>query len=509
MRAMKRTSRLAVLLCTLAIVLANTSARAQGQSVVLRNVTVIDGTGAAPQAGMSVVITGNRIVEIGRMPRVPAQAQVVDGTGKYVIPGLWDMHLHLRGDARVPRYNTFGEVLLIAHGVTGARVMAGLPQFHRIKRSNESGETIGPRIEISGRNMDGLLPKQPLPPKWGDVSAEAEEWQSVGTGEIPRAYQITNAAQARTAVAEAKASGVEFLKIHNELTPEAYFAIAAEARANGLYLTGHVPAGVTVAALSDSGMRSIEHWGGMLEGCSSREDEIVKAQLAAASLPAPERARRTTELRRMAVDSFDARRCAALAARLVKNGTWLSPTFMPEGGMRASADRNADLAKYVFAPLRARWQQQAAAAPAPPAPTPEARELAERIEARNHEIVAVMKKGGVQFVIGTDSGGPWRIPGRSLHEGLIETAKAGLTPMDLIVAATSSSAKLVKRDAQVGTVQAGRLADLVVLDANPLQNIANTQRINAVVVNGRLLDRATLDATLAQLASAQAGPASQ
>ena len=115
-----------------------------------------------------------------------------------------------------------------------------------------------------------------------------------------------------------------------------------------------------------------------------------------------------------------------------------------------------------------------------------------------------MKRGGVQFVIGTDSGGAWRIPGRSLHEGLEETVKAGLTPLEAITAATSSSARLLRKDKEVGSLQTGKLADLLVLDADPSQQIANTQRIHAVVVNGRLLDRKTLDDTLAQLAAAQA-----
>src|SRR5688572_5041155 len=243
--AMRLARRL--LLVLLAVVLAAPmTPSAQSQTLAVRNVTLIDGTGADAQAGTTVIVTGNRITAVGRNVTVPPGAQVVDATGKFLIPGLWDMHLHLRGESRVPQFNTFGEVLLIANGVTGARVMAGLPRFHQIKRAVEAGAAWGPRIEISSRNMDGLIPSQPLPPKLGDTAAEAEEWRSVGGGEIPRAYQITNAAQARAAVAEAKASGVEFLKIHNELTPDAYFAIAAEAKANGLYLAGHAPTGVSL-----------------------------------------------------------------------------------------------------------------------------------------------------------------------------------------------------------------------------------------------------------------------
>jgi imidazolonepropionase-like amidohydrolase len=473
-------------------------------TLAIRNATLIDGTGAASVSGTTIVVAGGRITAVGRNAAVPPGARVMDGTGKFVIPGLWDMHLHLRGDARIPGINTYGEVLLLANGVTGVRIMAGLPEFHRIQRDVAAGKALGPRIFVSSRNMDGLLPRQPLPPTRGDTAGEAQEWTSVGTGEIPRAYQVTNRDQAKAAVAEAKASGVEFVKIHNDLTPDAYYAIAAEAKANGLYLVGHAPTGLSVTALSESGMRSIEHFPAMLEGCSSREDELLKASLSALALPPADRVRRNAEIRRMAVDSFDADRCRALAARLVANGTWLSPTFMPGGGIRALSERNADLAKFVFAPLRARWIAQAADAAAPASPAPAEQELAKAAETLRLQIMRIMTGSGVPYVIGTDAGGAWRIPGRSLHEGLAEMVRAGLTPMQAIQAATLSSARLLGREKELGSIQAGKFADLVVLDANPLDQIANARRISAVVVNGRLLDRRALDAMLVQLETAQA-----
>ena len=130
-----RLPRLRALLVLVALIGLQPSPQAQGQALALRNVTLIDGTGGAAGRGMTVIVMGSRISAVGQDLPIPQGARVVDGTGKFLIPGLWDMHLHLRGDARVPRINTYGEVLLLANGVTGARVMAGLPEFHRDRKS--------------------------------------------------------------------------------------------------------------------------------------------------------------------------------------------------------------------------------------------------------------------------------------------------------------------------------------------------------------------------------------
>ncbi len=329
---MTRTSQLLVSVAAVALLAAQEAPQAQSQALVLRNVTLIDGTGAAAQPGVSVVITENRITDVGRDVPVPPQAQVVDGTGKFVIPGLWDMHIHIH------RWDEL--VILLANGVTGVRLMAGLPEYFKMQQEIESGNVLGPRMAIASRNTDGLIPNQPVPPAPGDTAGEAEEWRAVEAAEsIPRSVQVGNRAQARAAMARAKASGVEFVKIHNGLTREAYFAIAEEAKTQGLYLTGHVPTGISVAELIDSGMRSIEHFGGMLAGCSSREDELLKASLNALSLPPAQRAQSTLRNRRMAVETFSPEKCAALAAHLVRANAWLNPTLHArrgnQGGTRA------------------------------------------------------------------------------------------------------------------------------------------------------------------------------
>ena len=494
---MTRTSQLLVSVAAVALLAAQEAPQAQSQALILRNVTLIDGTGAAAQPGVTLVITGNRITDVGRNVRVPPQAQVVDATGKFVIPGLWDMHIHIH------RWDEL--VILLANGVTGVRLMAGLPEYFKMQQEIESGNVLGPRMAIASRNMDGSIPGQPLPPAPGDTAGEREEWRAVEAAEsIPRAMQVTSQAQARAAMAQAKASGVEFVKIHNGLTRDTYFAIAEEAKTQGLYLTGHVPTGISVAELIDSGMRSVEHFGGMLEGCSSREDELLKASLDALSLSPAQRAESTLRNRRMAVETFSPETCAALAAHLVRANAWLNPTFMPGGGIKAERARGAALAKYVPARLRASWQQRADAAPEPPSPSPEQQALAALVEANRLAVVGIMRGVGVGFLAGTDTGRPWRFSGFSLHDALAELNNAGLTPMEALQAATSNPARLLGKEKEFGTVQTGMLADLVVLDADPLQQIANTRRINAVVVNGRLLDRNTLDQMLAQLAATNA-----
>jgi imidazolonepropionase-like amidohydrolase len=482
-----------VLALAVALVLAAAGVRAQGQAVAIRNVTVISGTGAPAAPGMTVVITGNRITDIGKDVKVPAQAQVVDGTGKFLMPGMWDMHIHIH------RWDEFP--LLLGNGVTGVRLMAFLPEYYKMRADIQSGKLLGPRFSISSRVIDGVVPNQVLPPASGDTAGEAEEFRRVEHGEAtPYAYQVANAADAQRVVAESKKVGTEFLKIHNALTPDPYFAIAAEAKKQGMYMTGHVPTAVSVAKLAETGMRSIEHFGGMLEGCSSREDEILKMELDALALPQPQRAKANQDARRMAVQSFSADKCAKLAAVFVKNDTWLSPTFMPEGGVKADSVRGADWIKYIPAELRGNWLKTAAAAREPAPLSPEDAELARAVENENRQIVMIMQRGGVGFLAGTDTGRAWRFSGFDLHTDLAEEVRLGLTPMQVLQSATSGPARFLKIK-DLGTVEKGKFADLVLLDADPLQNIANTRKVNAVVLNGRLLDRKTLDDMLAQLAA--------
>ena len=476
-----------LLLAVPGLAIAQNTPQSQSQALEFTHVTIIDATGAPAKSDMSVVVTGNRITEIGKKVRAPQDAKVVDATGKFMIPGLWDMHIHIH------RHDE--NVLLLANGVTGIRLMGGIPEYHKMQKQIESGDILGPRYTIASRLMDGVDPtgkKLPVPAD-DDAAGLAEEWLAMNRGGLPRAFQVETSAQAQYAVARSKADGSEFIKIHDDLSREGYLNLVAESKKQGFIFVGHVPDGISAEEASDMGQKSIEHLRGVLLSSSTREAELRKATLEALELPADQRAKRLLEIQRMTVDSFSVDKASALVATFVKNHTWQCPTLMPEGGLKDQIARNADLMKYLPVDLRARWQQQASAARQP---SSEEQEVSKKGNDELRQVVFMMQRAGVGIMSGEDVGGPGKWAGFSLHANLAEEAAAGLTPMQVLQTATINSARFMGKEKDLGTVQKGKLADLVLLDADPLQNIGNAQKINAVIVNGRLLDRQTLDKML-------------
>ena len=216
-------------------------------SLVLTHVTVIDATGAAARPGQTVVITGNRIAEIGAAAAIhtPKGAQVVDATGKFLIPGLWDMHVHWGQKDYLP--------LFLANGVTGIRIMWGDPEHHEWRRQVEAGELLAPHMFVASTLIDG--PK----PFW------------------PGSISVSNEAEARQAVVQAKQSGADFVKVYSFLPREEYFAIADESRRQEIPFEGHVPIGVSAEEASRAGQKSIEHLFGILPACSTRSADLLEA----------------------------------------------------------------------------------------------------------------------------------------------------------------------------------------------------------------------------------------
>ncbi|HLM01794.1 MAG TPA: amidohydrolase family protein, partial [Pyrinomonadaceae bacterium] len=396
---------------------AQTQQSFQSKPIVFTRVTVIDMTGAPAKPDMTVVVSGSRIAALGKTGkvRVPAEAQTIDATGKFLIPGLWDMHAHLSyyGEAALP--------LLVANGVTGVRDMGGdLNQIDDWRRRISAGTLAGPHIVRCGSFVDG-------PKKMDAFRASITD-------------VVTSEAQARGIVRSLKQRGVDFIKTHSRISRDAYFALADEARKQKLPFAGHLPPGVTAAEASDAGVRSIEHIESLMEDVMYLD-----------------RAERDKRIQG-ALDELAGAKGATLYKRFVKNRTWVVPTILTK----------LKIGGAVF-------------------------------QRKFNPVINALNQAGVGLLAGTDftfkSNG--MRPGFDLHEELVLLVEAGLTPMHALQTATVNPAKSLDMAKTRGTIEKGKAADLILLEANPLENIKNTQRITAVLVNGRHLSKEMLRNMLA------------
>lgn len=411
--------------------------------VVIDRVTVVDVERGRLLAEQRVVIAGRRIQSVSpvRSSPLPSDARVVDGRGKYLIPGLWDMHIHPACHPEV------FYPLLIANGVTGIRdagTTVPLDTVLEWRREILDGARVGPRMVVAG----GYLNEFP---------------QSIGEvcGDRPIAVVVTTPADVRRAVDSLQQAGADLIKYHVFDSVRArplYFAMAAEARRVGIPFGGHIPTGyVTELEASDSGAGMLDHYGVLpvcVPGAGSRKA------------------------------------CDTAAATLRRNGTWLVTTMVMGIGSPLSARVRAQR----FWPDSVRrmvgYENVSDTALMGVTARPDSVNTASSME--------LMRRAGVPLVTGTDAAPVFIAvaPGYSLQDELETLVWAGLTPLGVLQAATLNPAKALRATDSLGTVAAGKLADLVLLDGNPLADIRNTQKIVAVVANGRYFDRAALNALL-------------
>jgi imidazolonepropionase-like amidohydrolase len=434
-------------------------------AVVIAHVTVIDPAGGALHRDWSVAVEGDRIAYAGPAStiRVPPSAQVVDGSGKFLIPGLWDMHIHTFFGDWVPGGREVTLPLLLANGVTGVRDMGSdLEPILKARADLAAGRQIGPRLVTSGPMLDG--PKTPF----------------------PATIVITSPEVGRASVDLLTDKGVDFIKIQSLVPRDAYFAIADEAKKRKIVFAGHVPDQIRAVEASNAGQKSFEHLIGVFEGSSTAEDALLEGK------KGPEKFLAT----------YDSKKEAALIALLAKNQTWQCPTLLWElGGWLVDV---FDISQYMeirYAPDSWRdktWPRFKADMTKSYITDP----LDVRKKFVEHElgIVKRLRKAGVPFLAGTDTpAGVGIVPGWSLHRELERFVAAGFTPLEALQTATVNPAKFLDRAKDFGTVEKGKMADLVLLDANPLDDIANTRKIAAVVSNGRYLSRGDLDKILADV----------
>jgi imidazolonepropionase-like amidohydrolase len=445
---------------------------APAKSLAITGVIVIDATGAPARPDMTVVITGDRITAIGKPGEVgvPEGATVVDSKGKYLIPGLWDMHVHTADPSFMPLY--------LANGVTGVRDMHALDPdaIFGLRKQVQEGKQPGPRVVAAGPLVDGPKPF------------------------VPGSLVAVDALEGREAVRKLKKMGADFVKVYTKLPREAYLSIADEAKKQGLPLAGHLPESVSAALASDLGQKSIEHLTGVELACSDREDELRREAVATLAKADNQVAMELVgRIDVQAADSFSDKKARALYARFVRNGTWQVPTltvlrsFVSLDDPKFTSDPRV---KYMPPSFISYWSLIKL--------SPETASMVKRAYKRATSQVRAMHQTGVPFLAGTDTPGvPYVFPGFSVHDELaLLVAEGGFTPVEALQAATRNPARFLGQEKDLGTVEPGKVADLVLLDADPLADIHNTTKIAAVVVNGKLLPRTELDKMLAAVESA-------
>jgi imidazolonepropionase-like amidohydrolase len=424
---------------------------ADSSPVAFVGVTVIDVAAGKPVPGQTVVVADGKITEVGPAGtvRVPAGASEVKASGKFLMPGLWDMHTHIADE-------TYCQ-LFLANGITGVREMHAFfpPVILGLRDQIKAGKRLGPRVVAAGALVDG---PQPI-------------W--------PGTIKATTPDEGRAAVRRLKEMKADFVKVYTSLTPDVYRAIVDEAKKQGLPVVGHCPELVAVTEASDAGQRSLEHLMGVAVACARDEAELRK-QLAAA-IEGKEKLDMAALGRvwQKADEAYDPDKARAVCAKFVKNGTWVCPTTVVIrniGGLAPEAERDAHL-KYMPAMIKGMWKQQA----------PE-RSAAFRTGYEGRlRIVREMHRAGVLLLAGTDCSNPHTYPGFSLPVELELFVECGLTPAEALRTATLNPARFFGEEKTSGTVEAGKRADLVLLDADPLEKIGNTRRVSGVVANGRYL----------------------
>lgn len=439
------------------------AAAGQTRPLIIRHVATVDVGSGKITPGQSVVIRGDRIAEIGAAGRVgvPAGAQVVEGEGQYLIPGLWDMHVHFWTPQPL-----FG--LYLKHGVTGVRDMGSrLARTAAWRKEVSSGRLPGPRMTTAGPAVDGRpaeLPEMPV-------------------------LKAATPDEARKAVDQLERLDVDFIKVLSGLSRDTYLSLALQARHLRIPFAGHLPDAVRAQDAVNARQRSIEHLFGLLLACSREETALRPKRLEALAGKAWPK---VFEIDARVRETYDEAKAAELFRLFDIYKTYVTPTLtMHRRTAQLGLDELTREGELAFVPTAVRkgWKD----------PREEGRNWPQAVQValrtdyeRQVQLVSAMQKAGVKLLAGTDTGDPYVVPGASLHDELALLVSAGLTPLAALQTATRNAVEFLGVADQLGSVDRGKYADLVLLDADPLENIRNTRRVAGVVVAGRYFSRKQL-----------------
>lgn len=444
------------------------------QTTTITHATVVDVANGALHPDRTILVEGNRIRSVGpTTSRTPARGQVIDARGMYVIPGLWDMHTHIYYGSSADLAESYILPLFVANGITGVRDMgSSLDDILRARSEIAAHRMTGPRMVVAGPMLDG-------------PGARSKASMAITTPEV-----------GRKAVDSLQSRGVDFIKVQSGIPHDAYLAIATEAKSRGIDFEGHVPDAVRASEAIAAGQRSFEHLIGIFEASTPDEVSLVTRRYGAGRDTAANKSLGAL------LERFDLAREASLLRELARKQVWQCPTLFWERGQWL-----VDVVDFTQDPDSAYIPRTWLARKFPSTRRSllgslDTEPLAVRQKFVGHEleIVKRLHLAGVPLLAGTDTpAGVDLTPGISLHLELQRFVAAGLTPLEALQTATINPARFLGKTSELGSVTVGRLADLVILRANPLADIGNTRSIAGVFTDGKYWSAAELDSLRARI----------
>ena len=436
-----------------AVFVGGVPAAAPDTTVAFVDVTVIPMNRQQELPHQTVVVQGGRVSAMGPSGRVkvPAGSGRIDGRGKFLIPGLAEMHAHIPSGEQPDSVIERTLFMYVARGITTIRGMLGHPKHLELRTRAASGELLSPRIYTSGPSFNG---------------------NSVPTPEA-----------AARMVTEQKAAGYDFLKIHPGIRSEVFDTLAATARRAGIRLAGHVPAEVGLQRALAAGYLTIDHLDGYVEAMAAGTSE----ESAFFGLNLGER--------------LDESRIPALVRATREAGVWNVPTqvlmenLVPAVSLEA-LQRRPEM-RYVSRQTQSKWAEVKRSMLEETGSTPES--MAKTMEVRR-KLIKALHQAGAGLLLGSDAPQIYNIPGFATHRELEALVGAGLTPYEALETGTRNVAAFFGTLATTGTIEVGKQADLILLDGNPLTDIRNSAKQSGVMVRGRWLPKAEIDARLAAVA---------
>jgi len=437
-------------------------------NLAITNVTVIPMTSDTAIPNATVVVRDGRITAVGPADRVriPGRTRRVDGRGKFLIPGLADMHTHLYADGEEPDSVAPYELgVMIANGVTTTRLMIGTPEHLVLRREIISGRVLGPQLWVASPQFAGK--------EYGNTRV------------------VTTPEEARAAVREVAAQGYDFIKLTLDISRPVYDAIVDEAPKHGMRVAGHVDPQVGLARAIEAGQQ-IEHLDGYFEAILA---DSAPSRVSVSNFSVFRLANWSS------LDHMDDVKLARIAGETARRGIWTSPTLTVFNTAFAIGQEEAEIRArpdWPFQPAKQRELYLGANRRywAPAAATMRTEARRKRFVAVRNGLVKAIADSGGKILAGSDTPEWFHVYGFALHRELASLVAAGLTPYQALEAATRNPAEFFAASADWGTIEAGKRADLVLLAANPLTDIANTSRIDAVAVGGRWVARQELDRML-------------